>query len=327
MDNIKVSVIVPIYNVSGFIERCAESLFNQTMTGVEYIFVDDATPDDSVDKLREVAKRYPTLDVRIIQHEVNKGLPAARNTGLANARGEYIFHCDSDDYADAEMILEMYGHAVKENADIVWADWYLTMTGSERYMKQPSLSSADTAVRTMLGGGMKFNVWNKLVRRNLYLQYGIRFPEGRAMGEDLTMIKLFVVADKVSYIPRAYYHYVKSNVNAYSRNYNETNLLHLKFNVDELISWLGDKSGDKYDREIEYLKLDVKFPFLFIKDHSQFYKKWKEWYPESNKSIIHNPYISSRSKFIQICASRNQFWLVSLYSLLLNKVLYGMIFK
>lgn len=84
----KVSVIVPIYNVSRFIKRCVESLFNQTLDDVEFIFVNDCTPDDSIDILKKVIADYPDRNTMIINHEVNKGLPAARNTGLKAASGQ-----------------------------------------------------------------------------------------------------------------------------------------------------------------------------------------------------------------------------------------------
>ena len=96
----KVSVIIPIFGVERFIRKCAETLMEQTLQEVEYIFVNDATPDGSISVLKEVIAYYPQrlTHVRIIEHKVNKGLPAARNTGLSYATGEYVFHCDSDDY-------------------------------------------------------------------------------------------------------------------------------------------------------------------------------------------------------------------------------------
>ena len=102
----KVSVIIPIYKVEAFIERCAATLMEQTLPEVEYIFVDDATSDNSIDVLEEVIARYPQRkgQVRIVHNAENKGLPAARNTGLALATGEYIFHCDSDDYVEPSML-------------------------------------------------------------------------------------------------------------------------------------------------------------------------------------------------------------------------------
>ena len=98
----KVSVIVPIYKVERFIVKCADSLFSQTMDDVEFIFVDDASPDSSMRLLEECIRRHPEREgqIRILTHPENKGLPAARNTGLAVATGEYVFHCDSDDFVE-----------------------------------------------------------------------------------------------------------------------------------------------------------------------------------------------------------------------------------
>ena len=144
----KVSVIIPIYNVSRFIERCACSLMQQTLNEVEYIFVNDATPDNSMELLRGVIARYPAraAQVKIVEHEHNKGLPAARNTGLAAATGEYIFHCDSDDFVEPEMLEHLYNAAKEKDADIVWCDWFLTFARNERYMKQPSFETSMEAV-------------------------------------------------------------------------------------------------------------------------------------------------------------------------------------
>ena len=103
----KVSVIIPIYGVEKFIGRCAKTLMQQTLKEVEYIFVNDATPDCSMKVLQEVLARYPERQnsVVVAVHETNKGLPAARNTGLQMAQGEYIFHCDSDDLLCIGLIL------------------------------------------------------------------------------------------------------------------------------------------------------------------------------------------------------------------------------
>ena len=167
----KVSVIVPVYGVEKFITHCADSLMAQTMhEGVEYIFVDDASQDASMERLKSVLSKYPARanQVKILVHERNMGLPAARNTGLTQARGEYVFHCDSDDFGEPEMLETLYGKAKEEDADIVWCDWFLTFGSTERYMAQPECGSPEEALKAMLGGAMKFNVWNKLVRKSLY---------------------------------------------------------------------------------------------------------------------------------------------------------------
>ena len=161
----KISVIVPIYNVSAFIGRCVESLMMQTLDDVEFIFVDDATPDNSMMALKEILACHPEREgrVKILHHEQNQGLPAARNTGMHEATGEYIFHCDSDDYVEPDMLARLYETAKEKQADFVWCDWYLTLANSERYMKQPEYATAEEALRSMMAGGMKYNVWNKLV--------------------------------------------------------------------------------------------------------------------------------------------------------------------
>lgn len=187
-----VSVIIPVYNVGKFIERCVRSLMEQTMDNVEYIFVDDASPDNSIQILQKVLADYPNRrdNVRILTHAENKGLPAARNTGLAVATGEYIFHCDSDDFVEPDMLEQLYGKAIECDADIVWCDWYLTFEKSERYMKQPAYDTPLEALKAMLGGAMKYNVWNKLIRRTLYVENSVEFPAGYGMGEDMTIMML-----------------------------------------------------------------------------------------------------------------------------------------
>ena len=222
-----VSIIIPIYKVEAFIGRCAESLMCQTLKeGVEFIFVDDATPDGSIGVLEEVLERYPErqTQVRLLRHEANKGLPAARNTGLAEARGTYVFHCDSDDYVEPEMLETLLDAAERHQADMVWCDWYLTFADSERYMRQPEYATATEALRAMLAGAMKYNVWNKLVRRSLYTENHILFPAGYGMGEDMTMMRLAACARKVAYVPRAFYHYVKTNTNSFCQTYSERHL-------------------------------------------------------------------------------------------------------
>ena len=101
----KVSVIVPIYKVEPFIERCARSLFEQTLDDIEYIFVNDCTPDKSMEVLSRVLEDYPGRkeQVRIITMPVNSGLPKVRRAGLEVASGDYIIHCDSDDWVDRTM--------------------------------------------------------------------------------------------------------------------------------------------------------------------------------------------------------------------------------
>ena len=122
----KVSVVVPIYGVEKYIERCARSLFEQTLDDIEFIFVDDCTKDHSICVLEKVLLDYPQRQKQttIVHHEVNKGLPLARQTGIMMATGDFIAHCDSDDWVDVDVYRQMYDTAINEKADVVICDYY-----------------------------------------------------------------------------------------------------------------------------------------------------------------------------------------------------------
>ena len=324
-----VSVVIPVFKVRNFIERCACSLFEQTLKDVEYIFVDDASPDDSIDIVKACIERYPERkeQVRILVHEQNQGLPAARNTGLAVATGEYVFHCDSDDFVEREMLEEMYNAAKAQDADVVYCDFYLSFEKNERYMSNPVYESAeDMFKRGLLGGAMKYNVWNKLVRRCLYTDNTITFPAGHGMGEDMTMIRLAACAKSVAYVPKAFYHYVKLNSNAYSATMSERHKVDILFNVNQTVEFLQNKFGDALDKEIAFFKLNTKLPFLITDDETQ-YEVWKEWWPDANRYICENKNQSIRTRIVQWMAWKGQWWFVKSYYRLVHRVVYGIIYK
>ena len=300
----------------------------QTLKEVEYLFVDDASPDGSMAVLKRTLADYPERQeqVRILTHEVNKGLPAARNTGLAVAQGEYIFHCDSDDFVERELLEEMYAKAKEADADIVWSDFWLSFEQNERYMQVREYPTAATALRGMLEGAMKYNVWNKLTRRSLYLENDILFPAGHSMGEDMTMIRLMACAQRVAYIPKAYYHYVRLNQSALTQTFSERHLVDIRHNVDETVSFLRNVLGTGIEPQLALFELSIKYPFL-ISDKRSDYERWRSWYPEANRYIWQSKELPLRTKFIQWMASKGQFWAVWIYYKVVFKFIYGVIYK
>lgn len=329
-----ISIIIPIYNVAPFIRRCAESLFRQTMeSGIEYIFVDDASPDDSVAIVKDCLESFPQRkeQVHILTHTANKGLPAARNTGLEAATGKYIFHCDSDDFLEENAMEELFQAAERAQADMVWCNWYLSFEKNERYMKQPCYATAGEALQGMLAGAMKYNVWNKLVQRSLYEENGIRFPEGYGMGEDMTMIRLCACAQQVVYLPKALYHYVRLNTNGFTqvRQQDVPDVRHLeslKHNVECTIQFVESRFGTRLEKELAFFQLEAKFPFLISCSRSS-YRLWKAWFPEASRFILQNQYVSARSRFLQYMASKGQFWFVYLYNKVVLRLVYGLIYR
>ncbi|HFK5586647.1 TPA: glycosyltransferase family 2 protein [Elizabethkingia anophelis] len=324
-----VSVIIPVFKVASHVEKCTRSLMEQSYHNIEYIFVNDATPDNSIDIVKNIVDNYPDKKdkVRIISHIENKGLPTARNTGLNVAEGEYIFHCDSDDWVDINMIEVLIQRAIMEKSDIVYCDYYLSFNKNERYMKQPVCSTIEEAVRKILSGQMKFNVWNKLIKRSLYLDNQITFPDGRSMGEDMTIIKLFIKAKNISCIQRAFYHYMQTNPNAYTKQVSVPQLEQIHQNTDDIIHYIKKEGKiDCYKNEIQYFKLNVKLPLLIGSD-CYMYDLWRDWYPEANAYIGKNPDFSRRIQLLQYAALKKQDWVIKMYNILFTKIVYGFIYR
>lgn len=320
----EVSVIIPIYNVGKFIGRCAESLMRQTLRDVEFIFVNDCTPDDSMSVLESVVSRYDR-DVKIINHEVNRGLPSARNSGLDIARGEFIFHCDGDDWVEETMLEKMSSEARSKGADFVYCDFFLSFEKSERYMGNPDYEDPQEMLkRGFLGGTMKYNVWNKLVRRELYDD--IRFPDGHSMGEDMTMIQLLCRSKRVAHIKEALYHYVQTNTGAFSKTQSPKQLADVRYNVDRTVSFLESIYSSSLEEAISNFKLSIKLPFL-ISDRSDQHQLWREWYSEANAYVMANKDVPFRTRFLQWMAAKNIWFGVRLYYWIVYRFAYRILFK
>jgi len=303
----------------------------QTEDNIELIFVNDCTPDNSIVILNEVLATYPhsTKQVKIIEHKKNWGLPSARNSGLKVASGDYVFHCDGDDFLEVSGLEKLYSKAISTDADIVYCDWYLTYENKERYMSQNIQEDVSqlSYLKAILDGRAKYNVWNKLVRRRIYIDYNIKFPDGYGMGEDLTMIMVVAQAEKVSYLPYAVYHYIRTNVNAFTQGTGDAEKLkHLIVNADSVIEFLNVKFGSILNSQIQFFKLNLKFPYL-ISENIESYKIWNRLYNESNSFIGKNTNISKRSVFIQKLALQKQYSLLRLYNIVVMRWLYNLVYN
>ena len=193
-------------------------------------------------------------------------------------------------------------------------------------MKQPMYTTPMAALKGMLGGVMKFNVWNKLVRRSLYEDHQILFPSGYGMGEDMTMIRLFARAQKVAYLPKAFYHYVQQNSGAFCKTSSNQHLEDVLHNVAVVLNDIRQLFGNQLERELAYFQLSVKFPFL-ISDDPEKYALWQSWYPEANRYIMRNTQLSLRSRCLQWLAWKHQFWAVRLYYVCVHRLMYGVIYR
>lgn len=222
-----ISCIIPVYGVEKYIERFARSLFEQTLTeNVEFIFVNDCTPDNSIIVLQNTIEKYPKIEeqVKIINNPVNSGQSPSRNNGIKASKGEYIICLDSDDWVEPTMLEDMYNKAITENCDVVIADFFVNVGKKENVISQKpekldGLSCANQILNSTLHGS-----WcNKLFKRNLVINYNIIMPQlGMKFKEDLMVTtQLLFHSNKVGYVDKAYYHYFY-NINSISNKRNIT---------------------------------------------------------------------------------------------------------
>lgn len=215
---IKVSILVPVYGVEQYIEKCARSLFEQTYSDIEYIFVNDCTKDDSIGVLYSVLGKYPhrKQQVRIINHEKNKGLGAARRTAILNAKGDYILHVDSDDYIANNAVEVLVKEAKASNADIVdsayaGVDKDITVSVKLPFHGKKAIYNDLIISRLGLVGNQ---IWGRLIRTSLYDDEVIN-QEGIDFGEDYSVLPILLYKGKRSYIDDTLYYYRTDNVTSY----------------------------------------------------------------------------------------------------------------
>lgn len=265
----KVSVVVPVYGVEKYIERCARSLFEQTLDDIEYIFVDDCTKDNSIEILRRVIEEYTNRKSQIIilHHDVNKGQAQARKTGILIAKGEYIIHCDSDDWVDADLYANMYTKAITERLDVVICDCNRTIGTTSEIISGGCETNQSKLINQMFHCKVWWSLCNKLFRRDLY--EGVVFPVG-AMGEDMCIcMQHMTKCERIGYVRSNYNYY--TNANSIIQNNSPENIIY-KFNeIAGNISIVKDfynkaslqKQFAKGLRYLEYNAMQVLVPGLF----------------------------------------------------------------
>ena len=218
----KISVIVPVYKTENTVERCLKSISKQTFCDIEIVVVDDGSPDNAL----AIVKKYADQDSRIkIIQQKNQGLGAARNTGIKNSNGEYIACVDSDDYIHEQMLEKMYKALIDNKADIsiCQADNVLYDKGKKikslgvyAIPGKKEVISGYKAVELQINYiiPILFNsVCFKLIKKELFVQNGIWFPEKFRYAEDTpTSVGLFLKANKVALVRENLYYYVRENV-------------------------------------------------------------------------------------------------------------------
>lgn len=283
-----VSVIVPVYNVAAYIEKCARSLFEQTLENLEIIFVDDCSPDNSVEIIEKILEEYPNRKAltRIIRTPSNTGQAGVRSLGIQSSTGDYIIHLDGDDWVDSDYYKTLYDEAVKTDTDIVIGDE--VMEYPDKVVPKnnsPLPTSGKDIVKEWYKNTVGMFCHNKLARSSLYRDNDILPWEGLNMWEDNGIfIRLFYFADRIAQVHGPAYHYNRCNVNAMTSGYGIKQVEQMIGNARNLGEFF--RSRPDYP---EFQKTENALKFLaklnLITDSFKNYRRYKKTFPESNSII------------------------------------------
>lgn len=299
--NIKVSILMSIFKVEQYLEKTLDSVFNQTYHNIDYVFVNDCSPDNSLQVLKESITKYgiETDRYTLINHEHNEGIAVSRADCIANATGDYICFVDADDWIENDAVEQMVAASKCGTIDIVGCDYMKdflsgeTSTHHENYAgtcHENLLKCINYDIATVL--------WKLLIRRSIFDLFPIS-PIN--IGEDyIISIKLFYYAKSFVSVPKAFYHYVQYNQNRLSfqslRSIND----HIKC-VNEVEEFLREKGiyNEYINQRLLQRKFNIKSNFVLNKFLLN-EKAFKNTFPEA-KGIWHRMNYSRKECF--------KFWL------------------
>ena len=240
----KVSVIVPIYNVEKYLEKCINSLLSQTLEDIQIILVNDGSKDNSGNIAKEYEKN--NKDRVIYVEKENGGLSDARNYGLKYANGDFIAFLDSDDYIEKNAYEEMYNKAIEENADYVECDFIWEFPNKIRVDKQYPYKNK----KEMLSF-VRVVAWNKLIKRQLITDNNLEFPKGLRYEDVEFTYKLIPFINKFAYVDKPFIHYVQREGSiANVQNERTAEIFTVLDNVIEF--YKKNNIYEEYRNELEY---------------------------------------------------------------------------
>lgn len=303
-----ISVIVPVYNVEQYLNKCIDSIINQTYKNLEIILVNDGSTDNS----SIICDEYANKDRRIkVIHKSNGGLSDARNAGIDAAKGKYIGFIDSDDWVEIDMYSKLYSIASKENVDIAQCDFIRTYSEDEKiYNNTNEVIKLYTGIE-MLEQLYKNKyvknilIWNKIYKRELF--DNIRFPKGKIHEDEFTTHKLFFISKRVVDInlPMVYYRQREGSIT--NSKFNIKRLEVIEAFKDRIEFFNKNKLYNLSKKTEWHMCATLKGTYLNvyksdIQNRKQILKLLKEDMLVNYFNFMRNPYIEIKSKItLTIC--------------------------
>lgn len=206
-----ISIIIPVYNVGGYIKECLESIIQQTYKDLQVIIVDDESTDNTMDIVRQYKDKFKDLT---ILYQKNAGVSAARNTAFSHIKGEYTIYIDPDDFLEINMLEEMKSVAEKNEADIVISEYYVyyKKSDSRNYIEKYNVDSRKIynnydVMDLMLNYKLQGQLWNKFFRTDLLKKINFTFELGRYIQDAFPVFKAIYESKRISFINKPLYYY------------------------------------------------------------------------------------------------------------------------
>ncbi len=208
----RVSILVPLYGVERYVERCARSLFEQSFDEIEFIFVDDCSPDRSADVVERVLAEYPERQAatQIIRNSENVGVSASRNRALESATGRFVIFVDGDDWVAPEMVEELVLRQIEYSSDIVMSNYFEVDGEAVQLVNSAPIGGRRGSLRIVASQSFALpnRVWGLLMCREVIERNNVRFDERVTMGEDfIFLVKVLYFSKSISFINKGLYYY------------------------------------------------------------------------------------------------------------------------
>lgn len=273
-----ISVIVPIYNVEKYLNKCLDSILNQTYQNLEVILINDGSPD----KCSEICDEYAIKDARIrVVHKKNEGLSAARNSGIEIAKGEYIAFVDSDDYIHKEMYQILFKNMTKYDSDISICGFKYVYSDLEE-SNESELENDKEIISVYSGREAIGNIytvnnistvvsWNKLYKRTLFSN--LRFKVGTKHEDEFLIHRILSISNRVVYSNVKLYYYLQRDSSIMGKEYNISRLYVLDALEDRMVYFKENGYNEFYPLAFKSYMQYLLINFFLIKE---FYPKEKK---------------------------------------------------
>ena len=251
MNKCKLSIIVPVYGVEKYIDKCLNSLVKQSLKEIEIIVVNDGTKDNSQKIIDKYVKKYPDKIKSYIKE--NGGQGSARNYGLKKATGEYIGYVDSDDFVEKDMYKKLYNKAKENNYDIVVCGNYNVSEDYQNKNIDAFINNYNTDLENIFFG--KMAVWNKIYKRDILIKNKLEFKE-KVWYEDLAFtLKAIMNSNTFAFIDEPLYDYLIREGSTMNNSNVQRNLEILDA-FNDILSYIKHNKKEEYFSKIEFLAID-----------------------------------------------------------------------